>query len=43
MTKEQILAEMKSKNMGKTKNMTDIKNKYGSTTMKNKEKKKIAS
>ena len=34
--------EMKSKNMGKTKSMNDIKNKYGSTTMKSKEKKKLS-
>ena len=34
--------EMKSKNMGKTKSMSDIKNKYGSTTMKSKEKKKLS-
>lgn len=34
--------EMKGTNMGKTKSMNDIKNKYGSETMKSKEKKKIA-
>ena len=34
--------EMKSKNMGKTKSMNEIKNKYGSQTMKSKEKKKIS-
>ena len=33
--------EMKGKNMGKTKSMNDIKNKYGSVTMKSKEKKKL--
>ncbi len=34
--------EMKGSNMGKTKSMSEIKSKYGSTTMKSKEKKKIA-
>ena len=34
--------EMKGKNMGKTKSMNDIKNKYGSTTMKAKKNKEIS-
>jgi len=33
--------ELKGKNMGKTKSMNDIKNKYGSQTMQPKERKKI--
>lgn len=34
--------ELKGKNMGKTKSMNDIKNKYGSQTMQPKERKKIS-